>query len=342
MDFSNLLGFLNLNVIWFVLIAVLYGMYFILEGFDMGVGILLPFLGKGQDIRKRVVLNTIGPHWDGNEVWLVTAGGATFAAFPIWYATLFSGFYLALLLILVALIIRAIAIEFRGKEDNKIWKAFCDAGIFIGSLIPAYLWGVAFGNMIHGVPIDGTMNYVGGFVDLLNPFSLVMGLISLLTFVFHGAMYLSLKIKGDLSVDARKAGIAVWFPLFLSILLLTAINFGKNLLPLFGMFLLIAISVGMVLLARKKKTVGAFLLSTGLIIVFTVLIFTSLFPNVMVSSIDPTFNLTVYNAASGPYTLTAMLVVAGLLVPFVLLYTAWAYFVFRKRLRVDAPEELKY
>src|SRR5512133_333243 len=175
---------MDLNTLWFILIAILYIGYFVLEGFDLGVGILLPFLGK-TDQKRRMLINTIGPHWDGNEVWLLTAGGATFAAFPNWYATLFSGFYLPLFLILLALIVRGVAFEFRGKDDDPRWRSLWDWSIFAGSAIPALLWGVAFTNIVEGVPIDGNMQYVGGFFNLLNPYALLGGLVSLAAFTLY-------------------------------------------------------------------------------------------------------------------------------------------------------------
>ncbi|MEN6410659.1 MAG: cytochrome d ubiquinol oxidase subunit II, partial [Anaerolineaceae bacterium] len=205
---------MSLETIWFILIAVLFTGYFILEGFDFGVGILLPFLGK-DDLKRRVLINTIGPHWDGNEVWLITAGGAMFAAFPGWYATLFSGFYLPLFLILIALIFRGVAFEFRSKDDRPLWRSFWDWAIFFGSLIPALLWGVALANFIRGVPIDASMNYTGGFWNLLNPYALVGGFVSLLGFTLQGAIFLSLRTTDFIHEGARKIVNALWLPVAL-------------------------------------------------------------------------------------------------------------------------------
>lgn len=207
---------MDLNVLWFILIAVLYIGYFVLEGFDLGVGILLPFLGK-TDLKRRVLINTIGPHWDGNEVWLITAGGATFAAFPHWYATLFSGFYLPLFLILLALIVRGVAFEFRGKDDDPRWRSLWDWCIFIGSAIPALLWGVAFTNFLRGVPINENMVYVGGFFNLLSPYALLGGLVSLLGFTVHGAIFLGLKTTDDLCEASQKVARRLWLPNFLAL-----------------------------------------------------------------------------------------------------------------------------
>src|SRR5512133_1873131 len=202
---------MDLNTLWFILIAILYIGYFVLEGFDLGVGILLPFLGK-TDLKRRVMINAIGPHWDGNEVWLLTAGGATFAAFPNWYATLFSGFYLPLFLILLALIVRGVAFEFRGKDDSPRWKSLWDWCIFAGSAIPALLWGVAFTNFVKGVPIDGNMMYVGGFFNLLNPYALLGGVVSLLGFTLYGAIFLSLKTNDEICEASQKMAWRLWPP----------------------------------------------------------------------------------------------------------------------------------
>src|SRR5512136_82348 len=200
---------MTLNILWFVLVAVLFTGFFFLEGFDYGVGILLPFLGK-QDGERRMLINTIGPFWDGNEVWLLTAGGAMFAAFPNWYATLFSGFYLALLLILLALIVRGVAFEFRSKDKNPRWRSLWDWLIFVGSFVPALLWGVALANIVKGVPIDASKNYVGGFFNLLNPYALVGGLTSLAGFALHGAIFLSLKTTDGLMERAHTMANRLW------------------------------------------------------------------------------------------------------------------------------------
>ncbi|MQL53765.1 cytochrome d ubiquinol oxidase subunit II, partial [Desulfofundulus thermobenzoicus] len=193
---------MDLNVLWFILITVLFVGYFFLEGFDYGVGTLVPFLGK-NDAERRMLINTIGPFWDGNEVWLLTAGGAIFAAFPHWYATLFSGFYLALFLMLLALIGRGVAFEFRSKEDRPGWRNLWDWVLCAGSLVPALLWGVAVTNLVKGVPIDSHMQYAGNFFTLLSPYTLVGGLATLLLFTFHGALFLSLKTGGELVERAR-------------------------------------------------------------------------------------------------------------------------------------------
>src|SRR6476620_8471429 len=199
---------MSLPEFWFLLIAVLWCGYFLLEGFDFGVGILLPVLGR-DDTERRVLINTIGPVWDGNEVWLLVAGGATFAAFPEWYATLFSGFYLPLLIILLALIVRGVAFEYRHKRDEPSWRHRWDAAIFVGSVVPALLWGVAFANIVRGVDINADKEYVGSFFDLLNPYALVGGLTTLTLFLTHGAMFVALKTDGDIRHRARALSVRV-------------------------------------------------------------------------------------------------------------------------------------
>ena len=338
---------MNLNILWFILIGVLYIAYFVLEGFDMGVGILLPFLAK-DDSERRVFLNTIGPHWDGNEVWLLTAGGATFAAFPQWYATPFSGFYLPLFLILVALIFRGVAFEFRSRDENKVWRAFWDWAIFFGSLIPALLWGVAFANIVKGVPIDAAMQYTGGFWNLLNPFALIAGVVSLLGFTLHGAFFLTLKTTGRIQARVEKALKGLWLAEFIALALLIVVSY--QFVPLFkgfglnaGLALLAALVLLTVIrfLVEKKHYGWTFALSAAAILVTTAAIFWQLFPNVMVSSTDVANNLTIYNAASSAYTLGVMTKVALIMVPIVLAYTIWSYWVFRRRVTTRI-EDLKY
>lgn len=338
---------MDLNILWFVLIGVLYTMYFILEGFDLGVGILLPFLGK-TDTERRVIINTIGPHWDGNEVWLLTAGGATFAAFPQWYATLFSGFYLPLFLILVALIFRGVAFEFRSRDENKVWRAFWDWAIFFGSLIPALLWGVAFANIVRGVPIDATMTYTGGFWNLLNPYALIAGIVSLVGFTLQGSLFLSLKTTGNLLEKVENSGKMLWLVQFIAFALFLVSNYKfEKILPGFGFNAGLALILALLLITAvrffiaKKKFGWAFLSSSIAVLATTAAIFWKLFPNVMISSLGQEFNLTIYNAASGPYTLKVMAIVALILVPVVLAYTVWSYWLFRKRVKAKV-EELEY
>ncbi|GAB6181135.1 cytochrome d ubiquinol oxidase subunit II [Desulfotomaculum defluvii] len=326
---------MDLNILWFILVTVLFIGFFFLEGFDYGVGILLPFLGKDDD-ERRVVINSIGPVWDGNEVWLLTAGGASFAAFPNWYATLFSGFYLALFLILMALIVRGVAFEFRSSDRNPTWRNFWDWMIFFGSFVSALLWGVAVTNLLQGVPIDAKMQYVGGFLDLLSPYSLVGGLTTLLVFTLHGALFLSLKTEGRIYERARSAAMKVGLlaiPVILVLVPLTYIKtdlFGKTgagaAFLLSGIFMVVAL-----LMLRKGKEGWAFTYNGLTIIFFTVSIFWGLFPRVMISSLDPAWSLTIYNASSSPYTLKIMAIIALTLVPIVLIYQGWTYWVFKNR-----------
>lgn len=337
---------MDLNIIWFILITVLFIGFFFLEGFDYGVGILLPFLGKNDEDR-RVIINTIGPFWDGNEVWLLTAGGAIFAAFPNWYATLFSGFYLPLFLILLGLIVRAVAFEFRSKDKSPKWRNTWDWMIFIGSFIPALLWGVAFSNLLRGVPIDQDMQYVGGFFNLLNPYALLGGISSLSLFTLHGALFLSLKADDEIAENARslsqKIGpitVVVLILFFIASYFATDIFTRKGINPGF-----IPVIAGLSLLSAgwfvSKKMMGWAFTLTGLTIVFaTITIFSGLYPRVMVSSLNPEWSLTIYNASSSPYTLKVMSIVALIFVPIVLIYQAWTYYVFRKR--VTKKSHLEY
>jgi cytochrome d ubiquinol oxidase subunit II len=328
-------GIWNLNTLWFALIAVLWIGYFFLEGFDFGVGILLPVIGK-DDIDRRVVINTIGPVWDGNEVWLLVAGGATFAAFPEWYATLFSGFYLPLLLILVALIMRGVAFEYRSKDKRPEWRTRWDWAITFGSLLPALLWGVAFANILRGVPIDAAHEYVGGFWNLLNPYALLGGLTSLTLFTLHGAVFLALKTTGELRDRARSLATPLaWATLVLALAFLawTAIRAGTGQIVPGLAPIAVLVLLGVVPWFVKEGHEGWAFISTGVTIALIVVnIFTTLYPNVMPSSIDPANSLTVFNASASPLTLKVMTIVAIIFTPIVLLYQGWTYWVFRKRL----------
>lgn len=338
---------MELGTVWFVLIAILYTGYFILEGFDFGVGILLPWMAY-TDTERRVVVNTIGPHWDANEVWLITAGGATFAAFPNWYATLFSGFYLPLFLILIALIFRGVAFEFRSRMEAPAWRSFWDWAIFAGSLIPSILWGVAFANLLQGVPIDEKMNYVGGFFNLLNPYALTAGLTSLVCFALAGAIFLSLKTVDPIRSRARRAAGSLWLPaiFLLAVFLVSSIFGGKpgelgTTLPLIlGIFALAALGISL-LVFRKEREGLAFGLAVAGIALTSFNLFVMLFPRMMVSSLDPRWSLTIANSASSPYTLKVMTIVAAVMVPIVLAYQAWTYWIFRKRVTME-PEKLEY
>jgi len=338
---------MDLNTLWFILISVLFIGYFVLEGFDLGVGILLPFIGK-TDLKRRVLINTIGPHWDGNEVWLITAGGAMFAAFPNWYATLFSGFYLPLFLILIALIVRGVAFEFRSKDDDPRWRSLWDWAIFVGSLVPSLLWGVAFTNFVRGVPIDQSMTYVGGFFNLLNLYALLGGAVSLLGFTLQGAIFLSLKTKDEICEASQNAARRLWLPTFIALVayviatyfftdVISQLGINPGPVPIFAVLALL--SVGYFVYQRRSG--WAFMLHSLSIVLAVTTIFLILFPRVMVSSLDPVWSLTIYNAASGPNTLRTMTIVTLIFLPFVLGYQVWSYWVFRKRISAKA-EELHY
>ncbi|WDV52944.1 cytochrome d ubiquinol oxidase subunit II [Streptomyces coeruleorubidus] len=324
---------MELHDVWFVLIAVLWTGYFFLEGFDFGVGVLTKLLARNRP-EKRVLINTIGPVWDGNEVWLLSAGGATFAAFPEWYATLFSGFYLPLLLILVCLIVRGVAFEYRAKRPEENWQRNWETAIFWTSLIPAFLWGVAFGNIVRGVKIDQDFNYAGGVLDLLNPYALLGGLVTLALFTFHGTVFVGLKTVGEIRERARKLALRVGLVtalLALSFLLWTQSDRGDGASLVALAAAVASLAVAMVA-ARAGREGWAFALS-GLTIVATVaMLFLTLFPNVMPSTLNPDWSLTVTNASSSPYTLKIMTWCAGIATPVVLLYQGWTYWVFRKRI----------
>ncbi len=332
---------MDLNTLWFILIAILWIGFYFLEGFDFGVGMLLPFVGK-NDTERRAMLNTIGPHWDGNEVWLLTAGGATFAAFPHWYATMFSGFYLALFLLLFGLIIRGVAIEFRSKDANPKWRRFWDWAIFTGSFIPALLLGVAFANLAKGLPIDASMTFTGNLFTLLNPYGLMGGLATVAVFLLHGANFLSLKTDGELKTKAEAAAKKLWIPAIALVLILAVATFfytdlvarrgiDPGIVPLGALISLLLAGW----FANRKQTGWAFGM-TGLSIVLTqVTFFLIMFPRVMISSTNEAFSLDIWNASSSPYTLKVMTIVALIFVPIVLAYQGYTYWVFRKRVTTE-------
>lgn len=330
--------FTTLQVVWFVLISVLWIGYFILEGFDFGVGILMKTLGRSNE-ERRAILHSIGPVWDGNEVWLIVAGGATFAAFPEWYSTLFSGFYIALFAILVALIVRNVGFELWGKSDSPRWRNGWEWCIALGSAVPALLWGVAWANIIGGTPIDGDHEYIGNFFDLLSPYSILGGLATLALFFTHGALFLEMKTNGVVRERAKKVAISsapaafilpsaflVWTLARQSPIEVPSLIFAAT-----AMFALIAAGV----LARTRPGI-AFTGTTIATAAFFIAIFIDLFPHTMISSISSAFDMTLNASSSSEYTLTVMTVVAVLLVPLVLLYQGWTYWVFRHRV---GPED---
>ncbi|MCX4559524.1 cytochrome d ubiquinol oxidase subunit II [Streptomyces phaeochromogenes] len=324
---------MELHDVWFVLIAVLWTGYFFLEGFDFGIGVLTKLLARNRT-EKRVLINTIGPVWDGNEVWLLSAGGATFAAFPEWYATLFSGFYLPLLIILVCLIVRGVAFEYRAKRPEEQWQRNWENAIFWTSLLPAFLWGVAFGNIVRGVKIDRDFEYVGNLWDLLNPYAILGGLVTLSLFTFHGAVFAALKTLGDIRERARKLALGlglVTAVLALAFLLWTQADNGdgKSLVALVVAVVALVAAIGANQMGREG---WAFALSGLTIIAAVAMLFLSLFPNVMPSSLNDEWSLTVTNASSSPYTLKIMTWCAVIATPVVMLYQGWTYWVFRKRI----------
>ncbi|HEY5903377.1 MAG TPA: cytochrome d ubiquinol oxidase subunit II [Anaerolineales bacterium] len=326
-----------LQTLWFILIAVLWTGFFFLEGFDFGVGMLLPFIGK-RDEERRAIINTIGSVWDGNEVWLLTAGGATFAAFPHWYATMFSGFYLALFLLLVGLILRGISFEYRSKDANPAWRHRFDWMIAIGSFMAALLLGTAFANLARGVPINQEMIFTGNLFTLLNPYGLVGGITTVAVFLLHGANFLGLKLEGELRERVNHAARTIWAVtsvLYIGLSIYTYVggfwahgHVNPGAVPI--------AAVAALLLAGyfiNRRMEGWAFAMTGLNIVLTqITFFTMTFPFVMRSSTDPDWSLTIYNASSSQYTLTIMSIVALIFVPIVLAYQGWTYYMFRKRI----------
>lgn len=320
---------MDLPLIWFLAIAVLWTGYFVLEGFDFGVGVLLPVLAK-DDTDRRVMINSIGPVWDGNEVWLITAVGATFAAFPAWYASMLSGFYLPMLLILVALIGRGVAFEYRGKGDTARWRANWDKVIVAGSVLPAFLWGLVFANLLRGLEMGADHVVTSNVFQLFNGYAVLGGLLTLSLFLLHGAVFLALKTDGPVRLRAR--AFAAWsalvvLPLTVAFVGLTA-GLDWTLVPAVVAVVALALGAGLVRRGREGWAFTCTALSVGAL---AVLIFGSLFPEVLPSRTDPAFSLTIENAASAPYTLTVISWVTLVFLPLVLGYQAWSYWVFRKR-----------
>ncbi|GII54172.1 cytochrome c oxidase assembly protein [Planotetraspora thailandica] len=320
---------MELTTVWFLLIAVLWTGYFVLEGFDFGVGILLPLLGR-TEADRRVLVGSIGPVWDGNEVWLLVAGGAMFAAFPEWYATLFSGFYLPLFLILLSLIVRGVALEYRNKSDSpRGW----DRAFFWGSLGPAFLWGVAFADIVRGVPLDARHEFTGTLLTLLNPHALLGGLATLALFTFHGAVFLALRTTGELRDHAREAARTLGLLALVSggaFLVETQVATGTA-ATWVGVVAAAAGIVAAIMATSRGRDGWAFAANAAAIVAVTVTLFGGLWPDVM-PALDPANSLTVHNAASTPYTLTVMTWVAAIFTPLVLAYQGWTYWIFRRRL----------
>jgi cytochrome d ubiquinol oxidase subunit II len=329
----------GLEDVWFVLIAVLWAGYFLLEGFDFGVGMLLPVLPR--DERERgIMFESIGPVWDGNEVWLVVAAGATFAAFPAWYATMFSGFYIAVLLILVLLIIRVVSFEWREKRDGERWRATWMWANTIASVGAPFLWGVALANLLHGVPLDSSHGFSGNFLDLFSPYTVVAGLAVVAVFAVHGATYLTLRTAGDLCQRAAAMARRLAIPAVVlgigTVVWTVAVAHARNsrgILPTTVPAVLTAIALLLAFVFTRGGRSGWAFAATALGAVgFVATIFTGLYPRVLVS--HPTFanSLTIDNAAAGHYALVVITVVAAIFTPLVHLYQGWTYHVFRKRL----------
>jgi cytochrome d ubiquinol oxidase subunit II len=334
----------GLELFWFLLIGVLWAGYFFLEGFDFGVGMLLPLMGR-TDIERRAVINTIGATWDGNEVWVIVAGGATFAAFPLWYARMFSAFYLALFILLVALIVRGVAFEYRGKRDDPSWRRRWDAVITVGSAVPALLWGVAFGDLIKGIPITASGVFTGSLLSLLQPYALLAGLATLTLFLLHGALFLNLKTTGHLRERARDLAARIAPVTAVVILAFLAWTWEvarvehhagdvPGMIPTSALLLVIAASW----LNRERLSGWAFAVTGIAILAITATVFMTMYPDVITSSIAPSASLTVAEAASQPYTLRAMTIVAIIFTPFVLLYQGWTYYIFRRRISLPHDE----
>jgi cytochrome d ubiquinol oxidase subunit II len=322
---------------WFGIIAVLWAGFLALEGFDFGVGMLAPVVGL-HDGERQQALHTIGPVWDGNEVWLLVAGGATFAAFPEWYASAFSGFYLAFAVLLVGLIIRGIGIEYRGKVETARGRLWCDAGVFVGSLLPAILLGVAFADFIRGVKMNSDHVMTGGFFDLVSPYALLGGLVTLTLFLFHGAVFLALRADGVVGHRASRIALLIapaTAVIAVAFLVWTTQVRGGGLS--FVLAALIALTfVASVLRLRVRRTGQAFTLSALVCLLVPVWAFAAMWPNVLPARNHAQYSLTVHNASSSHHTLVVMTVVAVLFTPIVLAYQAWTYWVFRARIGAPA------
>jgi cytochrome d ubiquinol oxidase subunit II len=325
---------MTLVAFWFMVITLLWAGFLILEGFDFGVGMLHGVVGK-DEAGRRAAINTIGPLWDGNEVWLIVAGAAIFAAFPGWYATMFSGFYLALVLLLVALIVRGVSFEFRGKQDSVRWHRSWDGLMTGGSLVAPLLVGIALGDLLAGVPINGQQEYTGSFWDLLTAYGLFVGVTFVLICVLHGATFLALKTTGDireraLTIARRVApftmlvvlGFAIW----------TRVESGRGVIPNLPEVIAVLAIIAAGWLTFDQREGWAFLATTVTMASCVLSIFVDLYPRVMVSSTSSAFNLTAQNTAAGSYALKVMTVVAAIFFPLVLVYQGWTYHVFRKRI----------
>src|SRR5262245_22080204 len=335
---------MDLQTLWFVLIAVLWSGYFLLEGFDFGVGMLLPFLPR--DERQRgTMLSAIGPFWDGNEVWLVTAGGATFAAFPAWYATMFSGFYIALVAVLFFLIIRVVSFEWYSKSETPRWRRIWTWANALGSFGASLIWGVGLANLVYGVPINSSGDFSGDFWDLFSWYTVLAGVAVVLVFCFHGASYLTIRTAGDLCERAGRAARRLGVPAAAAgvafFVATVAVAVDRNDKDVFPPVLPAALGIAAIVLglafALTRRSGWSFAMTAIAAVAVTATLFTSLYPRVMVSSTDFASSLTVDGAASADYTLKVMSVVALIFVPLILLYQGWTYRVFRARVGGEPP-----
>ncbi|WP_243292762.1 cytochrome d ubiquinol oxidase subunit II [Bacillus sp. FJAT-47783] len=328
---------IELSELWFILVAVLFVGFFFLEGFDFGVGMAGQLLGK-NNIERRMLINTIGPFWDANEVWLLTGGGAIFAAFPHWYATMFSGYYIPFVFVLLALIGRGVAFEFRGKVNHPTWTKTWDWVIFFGSILPPFLFGVLFASLLRGMPIDASMTLNAGFSDYVNMYSVTGGVAVTLLCFLHGLLFITIRTVGDLQQRARKLAQKMVYAVLAALAAFVCLSYfetdlfthrGEVTIPL---IMVVVVSYLLIIVLLKKKRDGWTFTMSGVGIVLTVAsFFVGLFPRVMISSLSSAYDLTVYNAASGAYSLKVMTIVALTLLPFVLGYQIWSYYVFRKR-----------
>jgi len=336
-----------LQDVWFFLWGLLWAVYFISDGFDLGIGSLLPFLGKSENDRK-VMIHAMGPLWDGNEVWLLTAGGVTFAAFPAVYAVMFSSLYSALMLVLFALIIRGVSFEFRSKVESAGWRKLWDGCLFVGSLAPAILLGVAFANIFRGIPIDQKGIYHGTLFTLLNPYGLLGGILFLSLFLVHGSLWVSIKSEGDLHDRSVNLAHKLWYGLLVvAVLFLIATKFAtplyNNYIAHPALFLVVLVTVAALLGTKVFLKTGAlwkaWFSSALTIIGATFFGVIGLYPNLFPSSINSQYSLTAHNASSSPLTLKIMLIVALIFVPIVLAYQVWAYYLFKGKV---TSEDLAY
>ena len=334
---------MGLQELWFFLIAALFMGFLILEGFDFGVGMLMAPLGMAgegdSETRRRAVLNTIGPVWDANEVWLITAGAAMFAAFPNWYATVFSALYIPLLVILFAMILRIVGIEWRGKVDDTKWRGSADAAIAIGSWLPAILWGVAFAILVRGLPIDAEHRVHLSITDVLNPYTLLGGLATASLFLFYGAVFIALKTAGPLRADAFRFAKLLALPAIVlagGFGLWTQLAHGKDWTWLALGVAVVALLAAVALMFSGRREGWAFVCTVLVVAAVVVLLFGSLYPNLLPSTLNPEWSVTIYNGSSTPYTLKIMTWASLTLLPLVMLYQGWTYWVFRRRISVEA------